>query len=342
MNVLVTGGAGYIGSHTTARLLRDGHHILIIDNLHQGHTKAVDVLRSLAPERVSFVRADINQTDTISCAMRDSGIDAVMHFGALALVGESVERPLDYYIANVSGTASLLAACESVGVARFVFSSSCSVYGQPPESMIPVPETCPFAPMSPYARTKHMGEQLLADFAAARRRAGHEFAFVALRYFNVCGCDPEGRLGEDHTPETHLVPNVINAALGRTPHVAIFGTDYPTPDGTCIRDYVHVSDLADAHARALNVLTPTTSDAFNVGIGKGSSVREIIDAVREVSGKDFKVIEHPRRPGDPPKLWADPTKITSVLGWKAQHTELRETIATAFRWFEKHPKGYAS
>ncbi len=342
MNVLVTGGAGYIGSHATARLLRDGHRVLIIDNLHQGHTQAVDALRSLAPDRVSFLRADVNETDSISSAMRIAGAEAVMHFGALALVGESAERPLDYYKANVTGTASLLAACERVGVTRFVFSSSCSVYGQPPESMIPVPETCPFAPMSPYARTKHMGEQLLMDFATARRRAGHEFAFVALRYFNVCGCDPEGLLGEDHTPETHLVPNVINAALGRTPHVAIFGTDYPTPDGTCIRDYVHVSDLADAHARALAFITPTTNEAFNVGIGKGYSVREIIDAVREVSGKDFKVVEHPRRPGDPPKLWADPSKITSVLGWKARHTDLRQTAATAYRWFEKHPKGYAS
>ncbi len=342
MKVLVTGGAGYIGAHACRALLRAGHAVVSYDNCFRGHRRAMELLMPQAGGRLEFVRGDICERALLDRVMGEQRPDAVMHFAALAYVGESVDQPLLYYRNNVQGMITLLEACEAAGVERFVFSSSCSTYGQPPENMIPVPEHCPQSPVSPYGYTKLIGERLLADYAEGRARAKRAFGYVALRYFNVCGSDREGVIGEDHTPESHLIPVVIQAALGRREHVAIFGTDYPTPDGTCIRDYVHVEDLADAHLRAMDAIRPGTRGAYNVGIGRGYSVRQIIQAVREVSERDFEVVEHARRAGDPPMVFADPTRIGRELGWSAKVTDLREIIGSAYRWFEAHPRGYAT
>jgi UDP-glucose 4-epimerase len=270
-----------------------------------------------------------------------------MHFAALAYVGESVTDPLRYYRANTAATIGLLEAMQSAQVPRLVFSSSCSTYGEPRPEMIPVPEHCPQGPVSPYGRTKWQCEQVIVDYAEGERRAGRAFAYRALRYFNVAGCDRTGLLGEDHTPETHLIPVVLQAALGQRESVQVFGTDYPTPDGTCIRDYVHVEDLADAHLKVMESLTPAVpaepaagAAAYNLGNGKGYSVRQIIEAARRVSGRPIKVVEGPRRPGDPPKVWADPTKVRRELGWAAAVTDLDEIIGSAWKWMLANPDGY--
>jgi UDP-glucose 4-epimerase len=340
MNVLVTGGAGYIGSHAVQRLLRDGHRVVALDNLFRGHRRAMELLAPSAQGRLTFIEADIVDRARVGADIKDHKIDTVMHFAALAYVGESVEQPLRYYRNNVDGLLSVLEACDQSGVERFVFSSSCSTYGQPPDDMIPIPEHCPQAPVSPYGRTKLIGEQIIREFAEARRIAGKGFGYVLLRYFNVAGSDRSGVLGEDHTPETHLVPVVIQAALGQRPHVGIFGTDYATPDGTCIRDYVHVEDLIDAHVLAMSKLKAGDGLSYNVGIGRGYSVREIIETARRVTGRDFKVVEQPRRPGDPPAAYADPTKIRRELGWQAKVTDLGEIIGSAWKWMSKNPRGY--
>ncbi len=347
MNVLVTGAAGYIGSHACDRLLRDGHRVIGVDNFLRGNQGAVEVLRSgKGGERFTMVTCDIADRGTLEGIMREQKIDAVMHFAALAAVGESVDQPLLYYHNNVVGMIGLLQAVVAAGVPRFVFSSSCATYGPPPAGMVPIPEECPKAPISPYGWTKLHGEHILSDVAEGCRRAGKPFAYAALRYFNVAGADRGGRLGEDHDPETHIIPVLIQAAMGLRPHASLFGTDYPTPDGTCIRDYVHVEDLADAHVAVMHDLKPAgvggkaDERRYNLGIGKGYSVREIIDAVRKVSGKDFKVVEQPRRAGDPPQLFAKPDRIRGELGWNAQITDLHEIIRTAWNWYQTHPRGY--
>ncbi len=341
MNVLVTGGAGYIGSHAVARLLRDGHAVVAVDDLSRGHQAAVDRL-SAGPSgaRLHFVKADVADRSRLEEVMRRHRVEAIMHFAAFAAVGESVDHPLLYYRNNVVGMVGLLEAAVAAGVERVVFSSSCAVYGQPPEHLVPIPEECPKDPVSPYGWTKLHGEHILRDAANAARRASRPFAYAALRYFNVAGCDRSGLLGEDHDPETHLIPVVLQAALGLRPHVGVFGTDYPTPDGTCIRDYVHVEDLADAHVAVMNALRPGDERRYNLGIGRGYSVREIIDAVRTVTGRDFKVIEQPRRAGDPPRLFAKPDLIRGEIGWHAAITDLHQIIESAWRWFQKHPRGY--
>ncbi|MDX2146551.1 MAG: UDP-glucose 4-epimerase GalE [Planctomycetota bacterium] len=356
MAILVTGAAGYIGSHACKQLLLAGHHVVAIDNLHRGHRAAIDALHATFGDRLRFIEADVARTPTILEELVRLDVDAVMHFAALAYVGESVDQPMAYYRANVAAFANLLDACATLGVQRFVFSSSCATYGQPPDHLIPIPETCPQSPLSPYGFTKLVGERMLTEFAAARTRAGARFAFAALRYFNVAGCDMDGVLGEDHTPETHLVPVVIQAALGLRSHVEVFGDDYPTPDGTCIRDYTHVDDLARAHVAALRALetpaapapsaraTPSALPArelfLNLGIGKGHSVREIIDAVARVSRREVPVKFGPRRAGDPARLFADPRRAQDVLGWRAQITSIDEIVGSAYRWFERHPQGY--
>lgn len=342
MRVLVTGGAGYIGAHACKALLKAGHDVVSLDNCFRGHAAAMDRLMPLAAGRLAFIKGDICDGPFLHRVLRERTPDAVLHFAALAYVGESVDSPLDYYHNNVQGMLTLLEACKAARVQRFVFSSSCSTYGQPPQEMIPVPEHCPQEPMSPYGYTKLVGEKLLEHFAQGQLRAGAVFGYTCLRYFNVCGSDREGILGEDHTPETHLIPVVIQAALGRRDSVAIFGTDYPTPDGTCIRDYVHVEDLAEAHIAAMDAIKPGSASAYNLGIGKGYSVRQIIEVVRQVSNREFKVVEQPRRAGDPPALFADPSKIRRELGWSARITDLNEIITSAYRWMEKHPKGYGS
>jgi len=338
MNVMVTGGAGYIGSHAVQRLLCDGHTVVCVDNLYRGHREAMD---ALACDHLTFVRADIGDGATMLALLGEHSIDTVMHFAALAYVGESVDEPLSYYRNNSAGALSLIEACRDAGVERFVFSSTCATYGEPTPEFIPIPETCPQHPINPYGRSKLHVEHMLFDHAHAMKTTGKPFAFAALRYFNVAGSDRTTHIGEDHTPETHLIPVVLEAAMGKRDQVKIFGTDYATPDGTCIRDYVHVEDLIDAHVTVMAALRPGDTRTYNLGIGKGYSVREIIDATRSVTGKDFKVVEAGRRPGDPPKLFANPSKIKNELGWSAQITDLEEIIGSAWKWFQSHPNGYA-
>lgn len=351
MRVLVTGGAGFIGSHACQRLLRDGHGVVCLDNLARGRLGAVERLRAgEGGDRLAFIEGDAGDTPLVSRAIEEHGVEAVMHFAALAYVGESVEHPLAYYRANVAGMVGLLEACAGArggrGVERFVFSSSCATYGDPPEGMIPVPETCPQTPTSPYGRTKLIGEMLLRDHAAACARGGRRFGAAMLRYFNVAGCDRSGVLGEDHDPETHLVPIAIDAALGRRAGVRVFGTDYPTADGTCVRDYVHVEDLIDAHVRVLERLEAPDGGgetlAYNIGIGRGHSVREVLDAVGRVTGADLGVSEGPRRAGDAVALYNDPSRVERELGWRAGVRELDEIVESAWRWRRAHPHGYAS
>jgi len=343
MNILVTGGAGYIGSHAALRLLDDGHVVAVVDNFARGHRGAIDVLRRAgSPASFHFAELDINDADSLAALMKDRRIEAVMHFAALAYVGESVTDPLRYYRANTAGAIALLEAMTLAAVDRLVFSSTCSTYGEPPASDIPIRETCRQEPINPYGRSKFMVEHILADHQHAMQVAGRPFAFAALRYFNVAGADRKGRLGEDHRPETHLVPICLEAALGQRPHVTIFGTDYPTPDGTCIRDYVHVADLIDAHVAVLHALAPAAHErrAYNLGIGRGYSVREVIDAARRVTGVNFKVMEGSRRPGDPPALFADPALIARDLHWRAATTSLDAIIEDAWRWKRANPRGY--
>ncbi|MBL8762817.1 MAG: UDP-glucose 4-epimerase GalE [Phycisphaerae bacterium] len=343
MSVLVTGGAGYIGSHAVQRLVRDGHTVVVVDNLVRGHQEAVDAIRQSSAEgRVTFVPGDIGDRVLLQSVMREHAVKAVMHFAALAYVGESVTEPLRYYRANTAAALALIEACADVGVERFVFSSTCASYGEPDATNIPIPETCPQRPINPYGRSKLFVEHMLDDYAEACRREGRPFAYAMLRYFNVAGSDRSGLLGEDHEPETHLIPVVIQSVLGRREAVTIFGTDYPTPDGTCVRDYVHVEDLIDAHVQVLEAMKPVDRRVYNLGIGRGYSVREVIDSVRRVTGRQPAVREGPRRAGDPPVLFADPAKIRSELGWSASLVSLDEIVATAWRWMREHPKGYAS
>lgn len=342
MSVLVTGGAGYIGSHAVQRLLRDGHRVVALDNLFRGHAEAIERLRPTAGGRLTFIRGDITDRELLVGVMREHGVRSVMHFAALAYVGESVDDPLRYYRNNVGGTIALLDACREAHASKLVFSSSCSTYGQPAQDQIPVRESCPQSPLSPYGRSKWHCEHIIEDFSVAQRRAGRPWACAHLRYFNVCGLDRTGVLGEDHTPETHLIPVIVEAALGRREFVGVFGTDYPTPDGTCVRDYIHVEDLVDAHLRALDTIQAGDCRAYNLGIGRGYSVRQIMDEVRAVAGRDFKVVEQPRRAGDVAAVYADPSKVQAELGWRASVTDLRDIIASVYRWFERNPKGYRS
>jgi UDP-glucose 4-epimerase len=328
MQVLVTGAAGYIGSHALRAVLRAGHGAIALDNLSCGHRAAV-------PPEVPFHELDVRQTDQVEQLLRDARIDCVMHFAALSLVGESVTQPLRYYDNNTGGTLSLLKAVEKVGTPRLVFSSTCATYGEPDE--VPIRETTPQSPINPYGWSKLASEFMLRDFAAKTP----SFSYAALRYFNVCGSAADGSIGEDHQPETHLIPVILQAALGKRDKITIFGEDYPTPDGTCIRDYIHVEDLVEAHVRVMEALQPGDRRIYNLGIGKGYSVKEIVNAVKQVVDRPFKVESGARRPGDPPALYADPSKIEKELGWRAQRTDIAETIRSAWRWFSAHPDGYA-
>jgi UDP-glucose 4-epimerase len=346
MQVMVTGGAGYIGSHAVRRLLEDDHSVVVIDNLSRGHREAAEALLSLAPDRVTFVEADTGDRAAMEQTLRDHDIDTVMHFAAYALVGESMTEPLLYHRNNTASALTLIEACHAAGVSRFVFSSTCATYGEPSPENIPISETCPQAPINPYGASKLHVERILRDYAEACAAGDRPFACAALRYFNVAGADRHGLLGEDHDPETHLIPIVLQAALGQREKVVIFGADYPTPDGTCIRDYIHVDDLVDAHVAVMDALNPAdpgeTMRTYNLGIGKGLSVREIIDAAKRVTGKDFRVEEGERRAGDPPTLYADPSKISGELGWTASIQHVEEMIEHAWKWFQTHPQGWKS
>lgn len=332
MNILVTGGAGYIGSHAVKYLQKAGHQVVVIDNLVRGHRQAIT-------GNAVLVKHDLADEDHTARVLRVNSIDCVMHFAALAYVGESVNDPLRYYQNNTSHAISTLQAMKKAGVKKFVFSSTCATYGEPSDEFVPIPETCPQHPINPYGRSKLMVEHVLFDHAAA----DPEFQFAALRYFNVAGCDREGEVGEAHDPETHLIPIVLQAAIGKRSHIEIFGTDYDTPDGTCVRDYIHVEDLIAAHIAAMDSLQPGKPPlTANLGIGKGYSVREIIDAAMAVTGKTITVKEGPRRPGDPPRLFADPSKAKRELGWSAQITDLNEIIDSAWQWMQTHPDGYTA
>ena len=330
MNTLVTGGAGYIGSHAVQRLLADGHRVTVFDNLYRGHRAAV-------PDDATLVVGDLQDYDTILQTLCDHQIQRVMNFAALTYVGESVSEPLAYYHNNTAGVLTLLRAMGEAGVKTFVQSSTAATYGEPDPDHVPITEDTPQRPINPYGQSKLMVEHILRDHAAT----DDQFAFAILRYFNVAGSDPQGRIGEDHDPETHIIPVLLQAALGKRDKAYIFGDDYPTPDGTCIRDYVHVVDLVDAHAVVMDALQPGDQRVYNLGIGNGMSVRQIVDAVKEVTGVDFTVEIADRRPGDPAVLYADPKKIRDELGWQARYTDTQTMVRDAWNWFKAHPQGYA-
>lgn len=346
MSIMVTGGAGYIGSHAVQRLLADGHRVIAVDNLFRGHQQATDRLAKRAAGRLTFVRADVGDRDLMLRLFVEHGIDTVMHFAALAYVGESVNEPLRYYRANTAAALGLLEAIDashshpSGGVQRFVFSSTCASYGEPSRENIPIRETCPQSPINPYGWSKLHTERMLMDYNNTCRIAGKPFAIACLRYFNVAGSDPSGVIGEHHEPETHIIPVALQTALGQRDAFTVFGTDYPTPDGTCIRDYVHVVDLIDAHVSVMKAIKPGEQRVYNLGIGNGFSVRQVLDSVQRITGKDIKIKEGPRRPGDPPELYADPHKIREEIGWKANCTDIDRIVATAWDWFQARPHGY--
>jgi UDP-glucose 4-epimerase len=277
----------------------------------------------------------VRDTEGVRKALEREAIECVLHFAAFAYVGESVDEPNLYYDNNTRGTLSLLQAIDQAGVKRLVFSSTCATYGEPDK--MPIREDTPQRPINPYGWSKLFSERMLFDYGASRK----DFAFAALRYFNVAGCAADGSVGEDHQPETHLIPVILQAVLGKRDKITIFGEDYPTPDGTCVRDYIHVEDLVEAHVLVAAALEPGKQLIYNLGIGRGYSVKQIVEATRGVVQRDFRVDIGHRRPGDPPELYADADKIARELGWVAKRTDIRAVIESAWRWFEKHPEGYA-
>ena len=330
MNVLVAGGAGYIGSHTVKRLRDAGHNPVIYDNLLRGHRQVVEILD------VPAVIADLNDRTALLGALTEHRIDTVMHFAAYAYVGESVDKPLMYYQNNVATTINVLECMQEAGVNRFVFSSTCAVYGDPDK--IPITEDEKKAPVSPYGRSKLQVEQILSDTPLGWK----DFKFAALRYFNASGCAMDGTIGEDHSPETHLIPVVLQSLLGVRPGITVFGEDYPTKDGTNIRDYIHVDDLADAHIAAMEKLAEGQPIFCNLGTGNGFSVKEIIAACERVSGKKVDVKYGPRRAGDAIALYANPARAKALLGWEAKHKDPETIIRSAWNWFSRHPRGYGA
>lgn len=325
MKILVAGGAGYIGSNMAACLAAEGHLPIIYDNLSKGHTAAI--------KGCEFVKGDLADFNLLTATLKKHKIEAVMHFAAFIEAGESVSNPLKYYQNNVSNTQVVLSAMEATGVGKFVFSSSAAVYGMPDKQ--PITEETSKNPINAYGETKLAVEKMCHHQAIAGK-----LHFVALRYFNACGAGQNCALGEDHKPESHLIPLTILAAMGKTDTIKIFGSDYPTEDGTCIRDYIHIEDLCLAHLLALKKLESQAESIYNLGNGKGYSVRQIIDTVKKVSGTDFKVIESPRRPGDPPVLVCDSAKARTELGWQPKWTNLEKIVESAWKWHGKYPDGY--
>lgn len=322
--ILVTGGAGYIGSHAVLALKRAGYGVVVLDNLVYGHRDLVEQVL-----QVDLIVGDINDRPLLDELFAKYDIAAVMHFSAYAYVGESVTTPDKYYRNNVVATLTLLEAMQAASIDKFVFSSTCATYGVP--KTVPIPEDHPQSPINPYGATKLMVERILADFDVA-----YGFKSVCFRYFNAAGADPTGLLGEDHDPETHLIPLVLQTALGKRQSVSIFGADYDTPDGTCIRDYIHVSDLADAHILGVEyLLQGGDSTIFNLGNGNGFSVREIIDTAKQVTGREIKVVESDRRAGDPPALVGSGEKARKILGWNPQYPEIDKIISHAWNWHQK-------
>jgi len=327
MNVLVVGGAGYIGSHCVRQLIAAGHRPVVLDNLVYGHRAAV-------ARGVKLYDGNLGDEALVGRILRDEKIEIVMHFAAYCYVGESVTDPLKYYFNNVVATLHLLKAMVDTGVKKFVFSSTCATFGVP--ATLPIHETMPQAPINPYGQTKLDIENALKALAAASG-----LSFAAFRYFNAAGAAEDGSIGEDHNPETHLIPVAIDVAIGKRPHLQLFGTDYPTPDGTCLRDYVHVDDLSRAHIAVFPQLDQPGAQLFyNLGTGTPTSNREVIRAVEKIVGKPVKVIESPRRPGDPPALFADSAKAKRELGWNVKYPDIESTVATAWKWHSAHPNGY--
>ena len=325
MRVLVCGGAGYIGSNMTAMLAAIGFEPVVFDNLSTGHRSAVG--------SALFVEGDLADYELLVQTLKKYKIEAVMHFAAFIEVGESVQVPLKYYQSNLSNTQILLSAMEAIGVAKFVFSSTAAVYGMPKQ--VPITEDSPKEPINPYGETKWAAERM----CHYQSQTG-KLRYASLRYFNACGAGNNASLGEDHRPESHLIPLTIQAAMGKRSEVEIYGSDYPTPDGTCIRDYIHIDDLCRAHLSALKKLSESREVVYNLGNSRGYSVREVVETVKKVSGKDFKVVEAGRRPGDAPILTSDATKARNELGWRAEFGELEEIVSTAWKWHNEHPDGY--
>jgi len=321
MKVFVTGGAGYIGSVCVEELLDAGHEVTVYDDLSEGHRSAVD-------PRANFIRAKPNEPGNIAAAVKSAGPEAILHFAAFALVGESMTLPGKYFHNNVYNALQLADAAVACGVKKFVFSSTCATYGPP--DRVPMTEDLPQRPINPYGESKLMFEKILRWYQQI-----HGLDFIAFRYFNAAGASK--RLGEHHRIETHLIPNVLKVALGQSTHCEIYGTDYPTPDGTCIRDYIHIRDLAQAHILGL---APGKSGFYNLGNGDGYSVRQVIQTCETVTGKPIKALERPRRPGDPPKLVASAQKAITELGWRPQFPKLEDIVATAWAWHKTHPDGY--
>ncbi|MDR1958488.1 MAG: UDP-glucose 4-epimerase GalE [Planctomycetaceae bacterium] len=328
MNILVTGGAGYIGSHAVKLLLRAGHRVVVLDNLCTGHRESV-------PPEVPFYQNSLTDREKITAVLREHKTEGVMHFAAFIEVGESVREPLKYFQNNTAGAVGLLLAMKEAGVKKLVFSSTAATYGEPDET--PIVETSRQAPINPYGRSKWFVEWILRDTV----KSDPEFSFTALRYFNVAGAAKDGTIGEAHHPESHLIPNILYAAMGKKEKICVFGTDYPTPDGTCIRDYVYIEDLISAHILAMAAQKPGEANFYNLGIGHGYSVREMLDAAEKVTKSSIPIEYGERRAGDPAVLYASSGKIQQELGWKPQVTDIEEIIATAWNWHSRHPNGYA-
>jgi len=326
MRVFVTGGAGYVGSACLRGLLAEGHDAVAFDNLCEGHEEAVPGRR--------LIVGDVRDTAALARAIKDHRSEAVMHFAAATYVGVSVQDPDYHYSNNIGGTLSLLRAMREAGVRRMLFSSTCATYGDNPKP--PMDEQAAQIPCSPYARTKLSVEWMIRDFAHA-----YGLGYTILRYFNAAGADGDGAHGEDHDPETHLIPLVLGVALGRQAKILLFGDDYPTPDGTCIRDYVHTEDLASAHLLAISATTAQTAEVYNVGTGQGHSVKQVHSACEHVTGRSIPFEVVARRPGDAPALVADATKLKTRLGWKPKYPSLRAIIETAWSWHQRRPDGYA-
>lgn len=325
MKVLLTGGAGYVGSHSAQMLQRGGHEIWAFDNLSEGHRGAVPEGR--------LIEGELLDRPLLESVFREHKIDAVMHFAAATYVGASVTNPAEYYQNNIVGTLSLLEAMRAVGVNRIVFSSTCATYGVP--EVVPITEAEKQAPISPYGFTKLAIEHALADYSHA-----YGLGYAALRYFNASGAAEDGTIGEDHEPETHLIPLVLQVALGQRENIKLFGDDYPTPDGTCVRDYIHVDDLATAHVAALEQLESGSQLKLNLGTGQGASVKEVVEASRKVTGHPIPAEIVPRREGDPPELVADARLAREVLGWQPKYTDIESIVASAWQWHQAHPCGY--
>ncbi|XP_024368851.1 probable UDP-arabinose 4-epimerase 2 [Physcomitrium patens] len=341
-HVLVTGGAGYIGSHATLRLLKDGYRVTIVDNLSRGNMGAVQVLQGLFPEpgRLQFLYVDLGDSKAINEVFSKNAIDVVMHFAAVAYVGESTAEPLRYYHNITSNTLGLVEAMVRHRVHKLIYSSTCATYGEP--DVMPIKESTPQVPINPYGKAKKMAEDIILDYV----KSNDQLAVMILRYFNVIGSDSKGRLGEAPRPELRAHGRIsgacFDAAMGVIPELKVQGTDYNTEDGTCVRDYIHVTDLVDAHVKALNAAKPGKPGIYNVATGKGVSVKQFVEACKAATGVNVTVKYMDRRPGDYAEVYSDPTKIKNELNWTARHTDLTKTLRVAWKWRKAHPKGYTA